>query len=122
MRKSLPRHLEVEAEVGEVVLAADGVHAEEMPREALAEPVAGLGLHEPVLPAVAVDRPGVELVDGVEGPLRGQAYLRPDVGAQQCVVDEVGFHGYILRAYSESPGREDSGQGKSAQHSVSDTA
>lgn len=106
--------LEVQAKMSEIVLSADGVDSEKVSGEALTEPVAGLGLDEPVLPLVSVDRPGVELGAHVEAPFGGEPHLDAEVGAEQGVVDQVGLHGDVL-----CPGEgRDEGQEKSRESFV----
>lgn len=106
--------LEVQAEMSEIVLSADGVDSEKVSGEALTEPVAGLGLDEPVLPLVSADGPGVDLGAHVEAPFGGETHLDAEVGAEQGVVDQVGLDSNVL-----GPGkRRDKGQEKSRESFV----
>ena len=53
--------LDVVVEIAHIVLPYYGMRSEEMPLHTVAEPIASLGLHEPMLPFVSVDGPGVEV-------------------------------------------------------------
>ncbi len=94
-------------EAPDVVLPGVDVYAEEMAGETVAEPVARLRLHCPVLPASAVgERPAVELALRLKGPLGRQAHLRSEVDIQKCVGQQVRLESDLLCANALKHGDE----------------
>ena len=68
-----------------------------MASEAVAEPVAGLGLYAPVLPASSVGQvPAVELSGEVQRPARGKPDLNTAVDVEQRVGKDIALDGYVL--------------------------
>lgn len=75
-----------------VVLTAEQVEADKMAREAVAEPITGLGLNEPVFPAASVvEGPSVVIAREVKTPLRGKSNLGTEVDGQGGIIKKVGL-------------------------------
>ena len=90
---------EVEAakvNVADVVLSAEQVRAHEVSGRSVAEPIAGLGLHEPVFPFVAVDVPSVEIAGEVHRPAGSHAHLCSEIYRSSCIIEQVGLDSELL--------------------------
>jgi hypothetical protein len=80
-----------------IILTSEGVESDEVAREAVAEPVASLGLSHPMTPSCTLFYgPSIQVARDVECPSRSKAHLYTEVNGCGSVVEEVCLDGDIL--------------------------
>ena len=84
-------------ETSDVILSAVQVCAHKVPREAVAEPISGFRLNNPVLPAPVVrKRPCVELPRNVQSPFRCESDFYSQIRIQESVCQHIALDSHAL--------------------------
>ena len=84
-------------ETSDVIPSAVNVSTHEVPREAVAEPVSGFGLNNPVFPAPVVrERPCVELPRNVQSPFRCESDFYSQIRIQESICQNITLDSHVL--------------------------
>ena len=88
---------DVVLKISEIILASEKMEAEEMPDKLVAQPVASLGLHEPVFPALLARHDPVVVVRRcLQCPFRGQGHFRAEIYCRGSVIEQVSLDSKVL--------------------------
>ena len=81
----------------DIILSAMNVSANKVPRKAVAEPVSGFGLNNPVFPVPIVrEHPRVELSRNVQSPLGCESDLYSQIRIQESIRQNITLDSHAL--------------------------
>jgi hypothetical protein len=94
--KICAEEFEWQIEIAPVILASKQVPADKVPRESVAKPITGLGLHKPVFPPTIIYSPGVKIATKIDCPLWCGLDLYPTIKCKSNIIKKISLDGHIL--------------------------